>query len=105
MKEIMSDITKILAEDQREMEKLIAPTSRAQNIPQNIESNDSETEIVLSKITSTTIKTKTSSRKGTPITSRNNCLSKCTIRKRSLTFPRPWMRLCLSFRPSSILVT
>ena len=105
MKEIMSDITKILAEDQREMKKLIAPTSRAQNIPQNKESNDSETEIVLSKITSTTIKTKTSSRKGTPITSRNNCLSKCTIRKRSLNFPRPWMRLCLSFPPISILVT
>ena len=70
---IMSDPTKILAENQKEMLKLIAPTSKKQNITTASEETDSESENVPENATSTSIKTKptTTTRKITPVNSRN----------------------------------
>ena len=45
-KEIMSDLTKILAENQKEMLKLTAPTSKKQTIITATEETDSESENV-----------------------------------------------------------
>ena len=45
-KEIISDLIKILAENQKEMLKLIAPTSRKQTIMAATEETDSESENV-----------------------------------------------------------
>ena len=74
-KEIMSDLTKILAENQKEMLKLIAPTSKKQTITTATEETDSESENVPENATSTQIKTKptATTRKITPVNSRNNC--------------------------------
>ena len=71
--EIMSDLTKILAENQKEMLKLIAPTSKKQTIITAIEETDSESENVPENATSTPIKTRTTAttRKITPVNSRN----------------------------------
>ena len=43
-KKIMSDLTKILAENQKETLKLIAPTVKKSTFTQNLEDPDSETE-------------------------------------------------------------
>ena len=43
-KGIMSDINKIVADNQREMLKLIGPTVKKRTFPQNLEDSDSETE-------------------------------------------------------------
>ena len=69
----MSDLTKILAENQKEMLKLIAPTSKKQTIITATEETDSESENVPENATSTPIKTKPSAttRKITPVNSRN----------------------------------
>ena len=57
-KEIMSDLTKILAENQMEMLNLIAPTIKKPITPQNTENCNSEHEKI-QNTTSTPIKTKT----------------------------------------------
>ena len=73
-KEIMSDLTRILAENQRELLKLIALTSKRQTAGTASEEIDSESENVPENATSTPIKTKTTAttRKITPENSRNN---------------------------------
>ena len=72
-KEIMSDLTKILAENQKEMLKLIAPTVKKQTIITATEETDSESENISENATSTPIKNKTTAttRKSTPVNSRN----------------------------------
>ena len=72
-KEITSDLTKILAENQKEMLKLIAPTSKRQTVITASEETDSESENVPENATSTPIKTKATAttRKITPVNSRN----------------------------------
>ena len=72
-KEIMSDLTKILAENQKEMLKLMAPTSKKPVGLQNIENTDSKPENVFFVNTSTPIRPKTTTQKTTPINGRNNC--------------------------------
>ena len=72
-KEIMSDLTKILAENQKEMLKLIAPTVKKQTIITAAEETDSESENIPENATSTPIKNKTTAttRRITPVNSRN----------------------------------
>ena len=72
-KEIMSDLTKILAENQKEMPKLIAPTVKKQTIITAAEETDSKSENIPENATSTPIKNKTTAttRKITPVNSRN----------------------------------
>ena len=71
-KEIMSDLTKILAENQKEMLKLIAPLNKKQNVLINAQDSDSETENVSVARTSTPVKIhNTTNSKATPINSRN----------------------------------
>ena len=71
-KEIMSDLAKILAENQKEMLKLIAPLNKKQNVLANAHDSDSETENVSVARTSTPVKThNTTNSKTTPINSRN----------------------------------
>ena len=73
-KEIMSDLTKILAENQKETLKLIAPTVRKQTVLRSTEDSDSDSENIPENATSTPIKGKTNatSSKITPNNSRNN---------------------------------
>ena len=76
-KEIMSDLTKILAENQKEMLKLIAPLNKKQNVLANAQDSDSETENVSVARTSTPVKThNTTNSKTTPINSRNTRMFK-----------------------------
>ena len=72
-KEIMSDLTKILAEIQKEMLILIAPTSKKQTVITASEETDPESENVPENAKSTPITTKTiaTTRKITPVNSRN----------------------------------
>ena len=71
-KEIMSDLTKILAENQKEMLKLIAPLNKKQTVHMNVQDSDSETENVSVARTSTPVKTHNATNsKTTPINSRN----------------------------------
>ena len=71
-KEIMSDLTKILAENQKEMLKLIAPLNEKQNVLINAQDSDSETENVSVARTSTPVKThNTTNSKTTPVNCRN----------------------------------
>ena len=68
-KEIMTDLTKILAENQKEIFKLIAPLSKKLSI---IQESDSEPEDVPVARTSTPVKTNTATgSKITPVNSRN----------------------------------
>ena len=69
----MSDLTKIHAENQKEMLKLVAPVIKKTSTFQNVETSDSESESILPNTTSTSIRTKTTS-KTTPIYSRNTPL-------------------------------
>ena len=73
-KEIMSDLTKILAENQKETLKLIALTVRKQTVLRSTEDSDSDSENIPENATSTPIKSKTNatSSKITPNNSRNN---------------------------------
>ena len=74
-KEIMSDLTKILAENQKEMLKLIAPLNKKQTGHVNVQDSDSETENVSVPRTSTPVKTHNAANsKTTPINSRNRYL-------------------------------
>ena len=76
-KEKLSDMTKILAENQKEMLKLIASVIKKLVIHQNVEDSDSETENNHPTSTSTPINSKPSLKseattsKTTPISSRN----------------------------------
>ena len=75
----MSDLAKILAENQKEMLKLIAPLNKKQNVLANAHDSDSETENVSIARTSTPVKThNTTNSKTTPINSRNNCSIVCS---------------------------
>ena len=72
-KEIMSDLTKILAENQKEMLNLIAPLNRKQSVNLNTQDSDSEPENISVARTSTPVKTYTAtSSKTTLNNSRNN---------------------------------
>ena len=71
-KDILADITKILAENQKEMLKLIAPLSKIRPISVNVQDSDSQPEDVFVARTSTPVKTMTAtSSKTTPVNSRN----------------------------------
>ena len=80
-KEIMSDLSKILAENQKEMLKLIAAPVKKQTVIATTEETDSESENIPENVTSTPIKNKTTAtnRKITPINSRNKCQNDCKI--------------------------
>ena len=74
-KEIMSDLTKILAENQKEMLKLIVPLNKKQAVCSNIQDTDSEPENISVARTSTPVKKYTAtSSKTTPNNSRNTLL-------------------------------
>ena len=76
-KEILSDLTKILAENQKEMLKLIAPLNKKQNVLINAQDSDSETENVSVARTSTPVKTHNmTNSKTTPVNCRNRPLEK-----------------------------
>ena len=71
-KEIMSDLTKILAENQKEMLKLRAPFNKKQTVHMNVQDSDSEPENVSVTRTSTPVKIHTATNsKTTPVNSRN----------------------------------
>ena len=70
----MSDLTKILAENQEEMLKLLAPAVKKSITFQNLQNSDSEPENVFPNTTSTPARTKTIASKATPMNSRNNDL-------------------------------
>ena len=69
----MSDIAKILAENQKEMLKLIAPVSKKQTALIVPDETDSESENVPATASSTPVKSKTTAttQKTTPVNSRN----------------------------------
>ena len=75
-KEIMSDLTKVLAENEKELLKLIAPVAKKLSAITVPEETDSESENVLATATSTPIKTETTAttHKTTPVNSRNNII-------------------------------
>ena len=72
-REIMSDLTKILAENQKEMLKLLAPPIKKQTFITAVGETDSEPENIPENATSTPIKNKTTAttRKITPVNSCN----------------------------------
>ena len=71
-KEIMSDLTKVLAENQKEMLKLIAPACKKRPVSSNIQDSDSDQENISVARTSTPVKSQTAtSSKTTPNNSRN----------------------------------
>ena len=72
-KEIMTDLTKILAENQKEMLKLIAPVTKKQTLVRASEETDSDPENIPENATSTPIKTKSTATTNriTPVNSRN----------------------------------
>ena len=67
----MSDLTKILARNQKELFKLIAPNVKISTIPQKLADSNSETENTHTASTSTPIKSKATTSKNTPISSSN----------------------------------
>ena len=73
-KEILSDVTKILAENQKEMLRLIAPVAKKQTTVTVPEESDSESENVPPTVTSTPVKSRTTAttQKITPVISRNS---------------------------------
>ena len=74
-KEIMTDLTKILAENQKEMLKLIAPANKKRSVSSNIQDSDSDQENISVTRTFTPVKTQTAtSSKTTPVNSRNTCI-------------------------------
>ena len=82
-KEIMSDLTKILAENQKEMLKLIAPTTKKQHAIRSAEESDSDPDDIPENATSTPIRNKTTATasKTTPINSRNTSQCRKTQKK------------------------
>ena len=72
-KEFMSYLTKILAENRKEMLKLIAPLNKKQPVRLNDQDSDSEPENISIVRTSTPVETtNTANSKTTPNNSRNN---------------------------------
>ena len=72
----MSDLTKILAENQKKRLKIIATLNRKQPVCSNVQDSDSEPENTSVARTSTPVKTNTAtSSKTTPKNSRNRCFS------------------------------
>ena len=72
-KEIVSDLSKILAENQKEMFKLIASHSKKRAVLLENQDSDSEVENTSVARTSTPVKTVTATNtKTTPVNSRNN---------------------------------
>ena len=65
-KEILSDLSKILAENQKEMPKLIAPLSRKRPVCANDHDTDSESENISVARTSTPVKTTIATNSKTP---------------------------------------
>ena len=81
-KEIVSDLTKILAENQKEMLKLIAPLNKKQTVYMNAQDSESEPENVSVARTSTPVKIHTATNsKTTPVNSRN------MVTESSITLP------------------
>ena len=70
---IMTYLSKILAENQKEILRLIAPIIKKPTIHQNEEDSDFEAENNLPTSTSTPIKSKATTSRTTPISSRYNC--------------------------------
>ena len=71
-KEIMSDLTRKLAENQKEMLKLIAPVIKKRPASSNVQDSDSDQKNISVARTSTPVKTQTAtSPKTTPNKSRN----------------------------------
>ena len=67
----MSDLAKILAENQKEMLKLVAPSNKKQSVHPNVHDSDSEPENISVARTSTPVKTNATSSKTTPNNRRN----------------------------------
>ena len=68
----MSDLAKMLAENQKELLKLIAPLNKKQQVHLNNKDSDSEPENISVARTSTHVKTTTATKsKTTPVNSRN----------------------------------
>ena len=67
-KEVMSDLTKILAENQKEMLKLIAPLNRKQPVNSNVQDSDSEPENISAARTCTPVKAYTATNSKTTST-------------------------------------
>ena len=67
----MSDLTKILAENQKEMLKPKAPPNKKPISSQNLGNTDSEPENVFPTNTSTPIRSKATTQKATPVNNRN----------------------------------
>ena len=91
-KEIMTDLTKILAENQKEMLKLIAPVTKKQTLVRASEETDSDPENIPENATSTPIKTKSTAttNKITPVNSRNS-VKFCRLERNLFFFF--WMQL------------
>ena len=86
-KEIMSDSTKILAENPKKMLKLIAPLNKKQPVCSIIRDSDSDSENISVARTSTPVKTHTAtSSKTTPVNTRNRFDSKTTWAYFNCTF-------------------
>ena len=76
-REIMSDLTKILAENQREIFKLVALLSKKRSASVIIQDSDSEPENISVARTSKPVKTNTATgSKLTPVNSRNSICRK-----------------------------
>ena len=71
-KEIMSDLAKLLAENQKKIMKLVVLSAKKSSGHQNTQDSDSETENISEARMSTSVKTNTAAHKTTPINSRNN---------------------------------
>ena len=77
-REILSDRTKILADNQKEIKKLITPVTERSSDHQAFENSDSESENISVAPTSTPVRTEASKSKTTPINSRNKHFSEMT---------------------------
>ena len=67
----MSDLAKMLAENQKDIMKLIVPMGKKSCTHQNVQYSDSETENICVARTSTPVKTNTTTSETSPINSRN----------------------------------
>ena len=80
-REIMTDLTKILAENQKQLLAMITPAVRIISVIQNLDNSDSEAENIPPKTISTPIKTEAITSKNTPVNSRNSCCYTSTSMK------------------------
>ena len=99
-KEILSDLAKILAENQKEMLRLIAPVAKKQTTLTVPEESDSESENVRPTVTSTPVKSRTTAttKKTTPVNKRNSSRKVFRLLKMALhyclTLPIPGRECC-----------